>query len=353
MGVSGRQGLMAFAKFGANSWGVAASVTKGVYFTSTGGMKRQPERVNDEAIGQTFLGRGDYGDLPALDLTFVGRSRYNDWQYVLQACAMGSPAAATLSNSATGQTPSFTHVIDLATSIEGLGITFAAEKVLFVDELTSAAVVGFTESVGDSGVMDTSYKLLGTATTNISSVNISATVAGASFPALSDRVFRKEGIFRLNAQTGGSLVANDAQRVETVEVMLDRPQDAPNIFGQAYIAGPLDNDWPKVTVKVKWREMATTNASSLYAILHSNAQLKGDLTFTGSFINSTDAYLRKYQFPALELDETNGFDMDKATQVKPEATFTAKLAASAPTGMAGVTKPFRLTLINDKAAAAF
>ncbi len=38
-GVTGREvkGL-AFAKFGTNSWGVAASVTKGTYFQSDGGM---------------------------------------------------------------------------------------------------------------------------------------------------------------------------------------------------------------------------------------------------------------------------------------------------------------------------
>ena len=48
----------------------------------------------------------------------------------------------------------------------------------------------------------------------------------------------------------------------------------------------------------------------------------------------------------------NGFDVTGATQVKPEATFTAKLAASSPAGMPFVN-PFRLTLINTHATAAF
>jgi hypothetical protein len=62
--------------------------------------------------------------------------------------------------------------------------------------------------------------------------------------------------------------------------------------------------------------------------------------------------MRKYEFPQLELDETNGFDIEGATQVKPQATFSAKMAATSPANMP-VVNPFRLTLINAQAASAF
>jgi hypothetical protein len=54
----------------------------------------------------------------------------------------------------------------------------------------------------------------------------------------------------------------------------------------------------------------------------------------------------------LELDETNGFDVNGAVQVKPEATFHAKLAATSPSGMAFVN-PFRLTLTSTTSIVAF
>jgi hypothetical protein len=352
-GVTGREAKIAFEKFGTNSWHVAASVTKGVYFASTGGMRLQPARVNDEAFGQTYLGRGDLGEVTAPDVTLTGRARYDDWQFVLDALAMGSPATATLSNSASGQTASYSHVIDLATTNNGLGATFAVDKSLYVDELTSGKIYGFSEAVGDGGVMDKSYKVLGSKMTNISSVNIAATVSGASFPALSDRVFRHQGTLRMNVQSAGSLVAADAVQAETIEFTFERPQDAPFIFSQDYIAEPADSGFPTVRMTVNYPRMTATSASSIYAALRTNPVFKGDLTFVGAYINSTDQYRRMYQFPALELDEWNGADVEGAQQVKPTATITAKLALTAPTGMSGITRPFRLTLINTKSAAAF
>jgi hypothetical protein len=352
-GITGRIVKAAFAKFGTNSWGVAASVTKGVYFNSTGGMRRQPARVNDEAFGQSFLGDGDLGDVTAPNLSLMTRSRYDDHTYILDALAMGSPVAVTLSNSASGQTPSFQHVFDLAPSTDGLGATFAFDKSLFVDELTSAKIFGFSEAPGDGGVIDKTFRVLGSKPTNISSVNINSTVAGASFPSLANRVFRNQGTFRMNLQGGSSLAAGDALTVETVEVTFERPQDAPHVYGQDYVTEPADNGFPTVQVKLKYPRMTTTSASSLYAALRTaGVKWKADLTYLGTYVNSTDQYKLLYQFPQLELDETNGFDVTGATQVKPEATFTAKLAATSPSGMAFVN-PFRMTRIMTTSVVAF
>ncbi len=351
-GVTGRDVKMAFAKTGLNSWGIAASVTKGVYFASTAGMALAPQRVNDEAFGQGFLGRGDLGDVTAPDLTFLGRSRYDDHTYILDALAMGSPAAVTVSNSAVGQTPSFQHIIDLATNADGLAVTIATDKTTYVDELTSAKVYGMSEKVGTGGVMDKGYKVLGSKPTNISSVNITATVAGANFPSLANRVFRKQGTFRLNLNSGSSLSSGDVQQVESVEFEMDRPQDAPHVFGQDYVIAPADNGFPTFKITVKWPRMLATNASSLYAFLRNDTLLKADVTYLGTYINSTDQYKRLYQFPALEIDSWNGADVTGAQQVKPEATFMAKLAATSPSGMPFIN-PVRLTLTSTTSIVAF
>jgi hypothetical protein len=236
-GVTGREvkGL-AFAKFGTNSWGVAASVTKGTYFQSDGGMAFAPQRVNDDAFGQAFLGESDFGNLTAQKLKWPTRARFESNEYILEALAMGSPNTVTLSSSASGQVTSWQHIIDLSPTIDGLGITAAVDKVLFVDELTSAKVHGFMWQVGDNGVMDEEFHVLGTTATNISSTNINSTVHGASFPALNDRIFLKQGTFRMNLQSAGSLTtASNKVDAEKIELTFDRPQDAPHVFGQDYI----------------------------------------------------------------------------------------------------------------------
>src|SRR5687767_14289948 len=100
-GVTGReQKAVAFVKFANNSWNVAASVTKGARFMSDGGMKHQPRFVEDKSFGETFLGAAEQGDIEPPDLAFEGQARYEDYNYVLEACAMGSPAAVVISTSA-------------------------------------------------------------------------------------------------------------------------------------------------------------------------------------------------------------------------------------------------------------
>jgi hypothetical protein len=351
-GVTGREVKgWAFAKFGANSWGVAASVTKGIYFTSDGGMQFQPQRVNDDAFGQAFLGSGDLGDVTAPDLQLVGRDYYNGNQYILEALAMGSPAAVTISTSTNGQTTSWKHIIDLAPSIDGLGATFAIDKKLYVDELTSAKVYGFSMAVGDGGVMDKTFRVMGSKPTNISSVNINSTVYGATFPALQDRVFRLQGVIRMNAAANGSLVASDAIAVEDHTFTFERPQDAPFVFGQDFIYEPADNGFPTVQVTFTYPRMSTVSANSLYQALRADTDFKADITYSGAYINSTDRYTELIQFPALEMADWQA-TVTGANQVKPQVTFQAKLSASSVNGMPFIN-PFRITRTMTNSVVAF
>jgi hypothetical protein len=351
-GITGREVRMAFAKFGTGSWGVPASVLYGPYFSSDGGLTLKPARVNDDAFGQSFMGDGDLGDVEAPNLTLSGRSRYDDYGYIFDALAMGSPTAPTISTSVVSQTTSYQHIIDLAPNIDGLGFTAAIDKVLFVDELTSAKVYGFGESIGDGGVMDRAYKVLGSKPTNDSTTNSRSTVNGAAYPALSNRIFRKQGTWRMNARLANSLVASDAIKIEAWSLEFERPQDAPHVFGQDYVMEPADNGWPVVKITVQYPRMTSISANSLYEALKSDGQFKADMTFLGTFINSTDKYKRLYEFPFLELDEWAA-PLAGANQVKPSASFMAKLSGTSLTPGMTVTNPFRLTLINTQALAAF
>lgn len=354
-GQTGRTMKMGFAKFGLNSWGVAASVTKGVYFEGDAGLQLKIAQITDNALGQSDLGPASPGLVEAPDLTLKGRDRYEDNTYILDALAMGSPAAVTISTSVSGQTTSWLHIMDLAPSIDGLGATFAIDKNLYIDELTSAKIYGFEEANDSNGSMDVSYKVLGSKPTPLSSINVTATLAGATFAALTNRIVQQQGVFRMNAQSGGSLVAADAIKAESIKFTFERPQDAPHVFGQNYVVEPADNGWPTYMIEVRFPRMNTVSANSLYNGLVAGSAWKADWTFTsGTYINSTDAWMKQYQFPHIELVE-DGFSAptNGAEQVKPVAKFACRLPAAAPTGMAGVTRPFRLTRIMQNSVAAF
>lgn len=352
-GVTGRSMRMAFAKFGANSWGVAASVTKGLYFESDGGLQFKPAQITDNAFGQAYQGPADPGLVEAPALSFVGRDRYDDFQYIWEALAMGSPSAVTISTSASGQTTSWKHVFDLATAIDGLGLTIAIDRSLYVEELTSVKVHGFEFTQADNGAMNMTYRVTGSKPTDISSVNIATTLDAATFPALGNRVMQQQGVLRMNVHSAGSLVASDAVKAESLKLTFNRPQDAPHVYGQDFVDEPADNGWPEAMLEVTYPRMNTPSANSLYAGLRSSTAFKADVTFSGAYINSTDRYSKLFQFPYLQLME-DGFVAATAgaQQVKPVAKFALRLAPSSPSGMPFV-RPFRLTRIMTNSVVAF
>ena len=350
-GVTGREVAMAFAKFGANSWGVAASVTKGIYFSNDGGLKLEPNIVEDDAFGQTFIAQADVGNITPPDLSLPKQARYHDDSFLWEALAMGSPAAVTISSSAAGEDTSWLHVIDLAKDIDGLGLTLAIDKVQYVQELTSAKVRGW--DIEDDGAMvKQTFKLTGSKPTIISSTNINSTVGGATFPSLANRLLKKQGVFRMNENSTAALAASDkVLNAETVKFGFERPQDAPHVYGQDYVIEPADNDFPTFAIEVMYSRMDNASANSLEIGLKDSTAFKADWTFSGAFINSTDTHQVLYQFPYLQLTDFEA-TVEGANQIKPKAIFAARLAPTSPTGMSFVN-PFRLTRIHVNSVVAF
>jgi hypothetical protein len=112
-GVTGREMKgWAFAKFGTNSWGVAASVTKGTRFMGDGGVKFQPTFVEDRSFGETFLGPSSTSETCADRCDAWRTSALRGLPLRPRSLGMGSPAAVTISTSAAGQTTSWQHIID-------------------------------------------------------------------------------------------------------------------------------------------------------------------------------------------------------------------------------------------------
>jgi len=160
-----------------------------------------------------------------------------------------------------------------------------------------------------------------------------------------------QGVFRMNKNSAGALGASDVVKAEKIKFDWDRPQDAPHVFGQDYVDEPADNGFPTFSIEVNYPRMNTVASNSLFAGLRDATTFKADLTFLGVFINSTDQYKKLYQWPFIQLEEFEAATVG-ANQVKPKATFKARMAPTSPTGMAFV-RPFRLTRIMTQSVVAF
>jgi hypothetical protein len=157
----------------------------------------------------------------------------------------------------------------------------------------------------------------------------------------------------MNIQSGGALGSTDTIVAEQIEFGFERPQDRTHGTGSDAIIEPGDNEFPDVMVRVTFPRMNTVSANSLRTAIQQGTAWKADITHTSAtFINSTDRYSRLVQFPYLELQD---FETPTAgaAQVKPVGMFKAKEVSAAPTGMSGVTKPFRITRVQVNSVHAF
>jgi hypothetical protein len=316
-----------------------------------GGLKAAAVVRRGPSFGETFLGPADVGDIQPVDITLGGQARYEDNNYILEALAMGSPAAVTISTSAVGQVTSWQHIFDLAPSIDGWARpsrwTGSSTSTRSPRRRSTASARDRRRRHGRADVQGARRQ----ADEHLEH-NINSTVYGASYPALNGKIFRKQGTFRSTRRAAARSGSTDAIKVENLRVRLRAAAGRTFGTGQDYIVEPGDNEFPMPSVKVTFPRMNTVSANSLYAALRGGTAFKGDWVTLGAFINSTDQWTRKYQFPYMELQDFQT-PIGRRGAGQAVATFVLKKPSAAPTGMSGVTMPFRLTRIMQNSVVAF
>lgn len=353
MGVTGREATMAFGVLVANSWGVPTSVTKRVYFQSDAGVTTPAQYINDPAFGQAFQGAATIGDFQPADVTLSGQDYYDHHLYVLEAAAMGSPSVTVVSSNPVN---AYSHVLDLAANTDGLGnITLATDKKLYVEELTSAKVTGFGWSLGDGGVLQKTFRLLGAKSINSSTVNTRSTVAASAVaPSLANRVFRNQGVIRMATQaaSGDLTAANDLADVVDATFEFARPVAPAMVFNSAFTAEPINDGWPSATLTLRFRQATTVSTNSFYAACQAGTVMKGRIIFTGNYINSTSQRSEMYEFPHLEVLESTAV-VGGPNQIQPTVRLAAKFPNSVAVSSFTFNAPFRVTRTTVQSLVAF
>jgi hypothetical protein len=280
--------------------------------------------------------------------------RYDGAAPIWMAAAMGSAAAPyVVSSVAASSLVVYAHAITMALDLSKfftIAAAYGDPVPNFIMEVPSAKPRGFSLRVGDNGKMQLSLPVVGSKTMYTSAVNTNSTIAAATVDALANRVFRKQGTFRMNLQSAGSLVAADAQNVREVNITYARPvADGDHVFSQDYIIEPDDDGFAEVTAELVFARMTSANANSLVVCHPGGTHLKADFTFTGAAINSMHSYQFAFYLPALQITEWKA-PVTGHNLVRPTATVALRQATTAPTGMAGITQPIRITIWNMNSA---
>jgi hypothetical protein len=345
--LTGREVRAAWAR--SSTWGVPASVTRQLFLEDTSGLDTVVGMVDDEAFNQTFLSTAEPGDQAAINKDLPMQLRYESVDFAL-AAAMGSAAAPTVVSSvAAGSLVAYSHVVTLADELTFFH-TLAIDEQQFVLEIPTAKISGYTIKVGANGRMMVDFAITGAKANYNSTVNTNSTVASATPAAPGNRVFRKDGVFRMNLQSASALASTDAL-ANLLDVTFSTKQglaDSDFPFGQDYIIEPDNNNFPEFPLTFGFGRMNTVAANSLVTAYKAGSIFKGDWTFTGPYINSTTQRSLTWRFPALQIYSWAA-PVVGANQVKPTATLRAKSAVSSPAGMA-LVKPFDLTIVNMNSA---
>lgn len=239
----------------------------------------------------------------------------------------------------------------LADHTDGLFATFARHWKNYVEEIRSLKIVALTlkgergkplqliaKGIGDASVQD--------------GTNTTVTFANVTIPEVANRIMYSQGVFRINDQAGAALGSGDVVTPNSFEITATRKASgqyngATIGTGNAtrdIIDEPTNDGMPEITVKLTFpRHTAKTRLTDL----GSDLRKKMDITFTGNIIEGAIPRTFKVELPHLQYKSVD--IVDEAGIIKEPVEFVCHGCRVAPTGMTGLTKPFRISGTNQLA----
>lgn len=347
-GVTGREVKSAWAR--SSTWGTAASVTRQILIASTEGFDDKPQLVEDDAFNQDFIAEAEVGDFTPPTPGVRAQLRYEQLDSWIAGSCGSVAAPVVVSSQAANSLVAYRHTITLAPELAHF-FTIAVDTTQYVKELTTTKFRGFTITVGDGGRLMIEFPAVANRCKYDSAVNTNSTVGGAAAATIGNRVFRKQGTWRMNLASGGALGASDViSTLKDFTLTYARPlaQDD-HVVGSGEIIEPDDDGALEITLQLNYPRMNTVTANSLALAYGLGTSFKADLSFLGPYVNSTTQRQLLFEFPALQVIEFTA-PIVGHNQARPAVTFKARRAAAAPTGMSGITAPQKITIVNTNSA---
>ena len=269
------------------------------------------------------------------------------------------------STSLVGASTAYSHTAQVDHSIEGHFYTFAAliggNNSYGVHEVPSVKPVGATISVDGNGFLHAALRGIKDGV-NVGDSNAQSNDAVSMSNVTAEtsrlRIPFKIGKFRINAQSDAALADSNAMDVRDLELTINRSfeRDDP-ASADTYQSTEWETEEPKATtetveVLLKISYDWDANNQAWWNDLDPSGgpyQYKADLQWQGALIEAGYYYLLKFEFPQLQLIEQT-YPVDGQNRLVATATFRAMVASSAPTGMTGITRYLKMTLINTRSS---
>lgn len=289
-------------------------------------------------------------------VTLNGRAHYNDrWMQVLANLMGTSTASPAEQNVGEGdylhnidmnsetyglfQSLSFTHETDEVTEVPSC--KWASGQIVFtVNDVVSYSFSG----IGDKALYSESDTV----------VNNASDVTGLTTPTPSPICFMSDNLYvRINSQSGSELSSSNDLEVVSVTLAITR-EGMTNDFvtrgaNTKYVIEPKQGGLTTVTAAFQFAELSQAK----YDVLSqwaTGAELKGELFVDGDAIASGKNESILVQMPRMIVASNTGADLTRGRVFAPLMTCELFKAASAPTGMTGVTD-LRVAMSTTRSAA--
>lgn len=338
-------------KFGINkatsgSWGTSTAVATAVgagdghFVFDDLGATLNVQRSEDVSAGQTtgFIQSVQTATVEAIQTAIPMFLHYVDtFQNVLWALTCGTGGT---SPTQVGTTTAYTNTFEPATNRTGSYATIVRDKGQFIEEIPGAKFVGFEISFGELGRAEIRWNFIGDNLKNDSSINTSTQVGALTFPTQGLRAFMDDCKLRINTSGGAGLSSGDEMKFSNLRIRYSQPMDVIYVGGMITIIEPEDNQFPTVELEVEYPRF-DSQTDDFFAWHRDNTFLKADVTFTGATLATTN-YGLLFQFPFVDVRNANFPAPGGAATIAVRTLLRAYATTTAPTGMTGVLKPFRI-----------
>jgi len=251
-------------------------------------------------------------------------------------------------------TTAFAYAYFLADNTDGQFCTFAKNMKNYAAEIASLKIIGFTLK-GEAGKpVQITFKTIGNSLAKnvYTGTNTKTSMVEITIPSIGvgNRVMFSQAVFRINNQSAIALASGDAVKPSAFEFSFMRKLTGVqgsyttgiSANNQGLIDEPTNDGIPEISLKLTFpRHSSVTRLADL----GSDARKKMDITFTGGLLAATYYRTFKIEIPHLQYKDVPVTDASGIIQEPVE--FILHAATVAPTGMTGITQPFKLSGINQ------
>jgi hypothetical protein len=343
--LTGREITIAVKKASAWRTAVAVGALNGL-LVKANTLTKAPALLPDQPLGTGFETSTEAGkDVSAGSLD--GETRYEGAEWVLLAMAMGAAGAPTQ----IAATLAYQHTLQLTAGNFGLFATVAQKmKSDLVFEWPSVKPGSFTLK-GEKLVPSTfAIQSIAAGLVQDSVINDLTALAAVTYRDKKNRIICDENAYvRVNAAGGAGLSSGDNLPVASWELAFVRPLEGDHVLdASALITEPVGTGFVTADLTLHFPQFIDAGATLLAALgANPPTAYKIEVFVQGGTATGAQKYRLRIQIPQAFLYSPSP-GVSGPGKIPHELKFRLTQSLTAPTGMAGVTNPFAIQLVNLK-----